>query len=176
MSYLRVNFAIRFPDDPFDRFWEPFPGRSLTTASIINISTSRFWNLPPAKIFQTSMAQSEPILLEFYWPSVSLPNSTYYIALYFADNRDTSSSTSGSRVFSVNINNFLYYEGLRLTSDGSAIFSTRWPLAGLTKISLVPTNSSELGPLINGGEVFEVFPIGRKTHTRDGKIIRNMCL
>lgn len=166
-----IIIASRFPDDPFDRFWEPFPGQDLSTASAINVSTSGFWNLPPSKIFETSIAQSQPILLEFDWPSVSLPNSTYYIALYFADNLDTSSFSSGSRVFSVKINDYLYYESLRLTSEGSTIFSARWPLSGLTKISLIPSTGSELGPLINGGEVFEVFPIGRRTHTRDGNII-----
>ncbi|CAM8927046.1 unnamed protein product [Rhodiola kirilowii] len=158
---------IRFPDDPFDRFWAPFASGNLTTASSTSVSTSGFWNLPPSKIFETSMAQSQPTLLEFQWPSVSLSNSIYYIALYFADGRDTLSSSGGSRVFSVKINDFLFYDNLSLTRDGSAVFSTRWPLDGFTKISLTPTTDSVSGPLINGGEVFEVFNLSRKTHTGD---------
>uniref|UniRef100_A0A7N0T7T2 Uncharacterized protein n=2 Tax=Kalanchoe fedtschenkoi TaxID=63787 RepID=A0A7N0T7T2_KALFE len=175
----RHNFGYttsitRFPDDPFDRFWEPFTAGNLTATSTTNVSTSGFWNLPPPKIFETSIAQSQPIPLDFQWPSVSLPNSTYYIALYFADDRDVLSSSTGSRMFSVKINGVMYYESLNLSPDGSAVFSTRWPLFGFTKISLTPTADSDLGPLINGGEVFEVFPLGRKTHTRDVIALENI--
>ena len=64
----------------------------------------------------------------------------------------------------------MYYSDLKLTTDGIVVFATRWRLSGPTKIVLTPLPGSSLGPLINGGEIFEVFPLGGRTLTRDGMI------
>lgn len=57
-----------------------------------------------------------------------------------------------------------------LSSEGAAVFATRWPLSGLTKITLSPAANSNGSPLINAGEIFDVLLLGGRTHTRDGMV------
>lgn len=153
---------IRYPDDPFDRFWEPLGGINSTVAGNRNVSVSAFWNLPPLKIFETALTTNGIQPMEWNWPAVSLPKSTYYIALYFAD-----ASNSSSRVFDITINSISYYRNLNVTPTGTCVFATKWPLAGPTKITLTPPVGSNIGPLINGGEVFDLLVLGGVTTTRD---------
>lgn len=154
---------ISYPDDQFDRYWEPFGANNPTTSRGENVSINGFWNLPPLKVFQTQLTVNQPKPLELNWPLQPLPNSIYYIALYFAD--DTGTSTSFN--ITITINNITFYNNLKVPQTGVALFANQWQLSGLTKIILTPALGSTLGPLINGGEIFEVIPVGGRTHTRD---------
>ncbi|KAK3190006.1 hypothetical protein Dsin_029567 [Dipteronia sinensis] len=153
---------IGYPDDPFDRFWEPLGDRATahTVAGNKNVSVSGFWNLPPQKVFETALAT-----MELIWPPVLLTRSRYYIALYFADNPDL--SPEASRVFDVIINGVAYCKNLNVTSEGVAVFANSWPLDGAMKITFNPAAGSIRGPLINGGEIFQVLDLGGRTLTRD---------
>ncbi|KAF3457169.1 hypothetical protein FNV43_RR01826 [Rhamnella rubrinervis] len=168
--------SIRFPDDEFDRVWEPFGENSPTISTNRNVSVSGFWNLPPSKIFETELTTGQSQPLDLNWPPLSLKNSTYYIALYFADN--SYSSSGSSRVFNVSINGITYYTNLNVTPSGLVVFATKWPLAGTTKVTLTPAVESKSGPSINGGEAFEVLALGGRTLTRDvialGKLKDNL--
>ncbi|CAN8269921.1 unnamed protein product [Cochlearia groenlandica] len=155
---------IRFPDDQFDRFWEPYSLNS-TVPNNRKLETSGFWNLPPSRIFNTDLRATQVQPFEFTWPPMPLPNSIYYVALYFA--HDSDSLTDGSRVFDVSINGITYYKELSVVPDGSVIFTSKWPLEGLTTLNLSPKGGSSLVPLINGGEMFELIPLGGKTLVRD---------
>lgn len=159
----------RFPDDEFDRFWEPFGENNPTISTNRNVSVSGFWNLPPSKIFETELTTGQSQTLDLNWPPLSLPNSTYYIAFYFADN--SNSSSGSSRVFNVGINGITYYPNLNVTPAGLVVFATQWPLAGTIKVTLTPAVESKSGPSINGGEVFEVLVLGGRTLTRDGRLL-----
>nr|GMD88315.1 probable LRR receptor-like serine/threonine-protein kinase At1g67720 [Ipomoea batatas] len=166
--YARHSFGysgppIRYPDDQFDRYWEPFGVHSPAEPNLSNVSVSGFWNLPPQELFQTQLGTNRPEPLELLWPPSPLPNATYHIALYFADDRDTSSG----RVFNISLNGIVYYPNLNVTPSGLAVFTNEWLLSGVTNITLNPAPGSSVGPLINAGEVFEVLPLGGKTHTRD---------
>lgn len=142
-----------------------------TVAILRNVPVSDFWNLPPVKVFETELTSSGMEPIEFQWPPASLPNSTYYIALYFADGRNSS-----SRVFNISINGITYYHNLSVTSDGVAVFATQWLLGGLTNIILTPAAGSDIGPLINAGEVFNLLRLGGRTLTRDGMVTNNLHL
>ncbi|EOA30335.1 hypothetical protein CARUB_v10013460mg [Capsella rubella] len=155
---------IRFPDDQFDRFWEPYSLNS-TVPNNRKLEVSGFWNLPPARIFNTDLRATQVQPLEFTWPPMPLTKATYYIALYFA--HDSDSLGDGSRVFDVSVNGITYYKELSVTPAGVVIFASRWPLEGLTTLSLSPRSGSNLSPLINGGEMFELVPLGGKTLVRD---------
>lgn len=156
----------RYPDDQFDRYWEPFGENNSTTPGFKNISVSGFWNLPPLKVFQTNMGKNQPEPMELLWPPRSLPNSIYYIVLYLADDRV---STSGSpRVLNITVNGVMYFSNLNVSPAGDAIFANQWPLSGQTNITLAPVAGSSVGPLINAGEVFQVLNYGGRTLTRDG--------
>ncbi|KAK3417605.1 hypothetical protein EUGRSUZ_H03552 [Eucalyptus grandis] len=164
---------IRFPDDQFDRFWEPF-GEENSSKTSNNLTVSGFWNLPPLKVFETELTVPTSQPLELQWPPGPLPNASYYIALYFANGHD--SVAGGSRIQNITVNGVPYYSNLNVTSDGAAVFTSKWPLIGLTKINLVPTSNSTLGPLINAGEAFQVLPLGRTTHPRDVIALENLKL
>lgn len=147
----------------------PFGGNGSSKTSN-NLTVSGFWNLPPLKVFETELTVPASQPLELQWPLGSLQNGSYYIALYFADDHD--SVAGGSRIQDITVNGVPFYSNLNVTSDGVAVFTSNWPLVGLTKINLVPTSGSTLGPLINAGEAFQVLPLGRVTHTRDGIVFR----
>lgn len=130
-----------------------------------NITVSDLWNLPPWRVFETQLTSSGMEPLDFLWPPASLPDSIYYIALYFADDRD-----STSRTFSVSINGITYYHNLTVTPDGVSVFATKWLLGGPTRIMLNPAAGSDIGPLINAGEAFNLLRLGGRTLTRDGLV------
>ncbi|XP_054807039.1 putative leucine-rich repeat receptor-like serine/threonine-protein kinase At2g14440 isoform X2 [Prosopis cineraria] len=157
--------TIRYPDDSFDRFWEPFGESNFAQAGSSNISVSGFWNLPPLKIFETQLGSDQLESLELKWPPESLQSSKFYISLYFANNEE--SSLGGSRIFNISVNGIGYYHDLNVTSDGVVVFARQWPLSGPTTITLTRTASSSLGPVINAGEIFDVVPLGGRTLTRD---------
>lgn len=163
-SFGYAGPMIRYPDDQFDRFWEPLGGNSPTVTGIRNLSVSGFWNRPPSKVFETVLTSGVSEPLELPWPPSSLPNSSYYIALYFADHN---SSSDSSRVLNISINSVTYYQDLSVSPAGVAVFASRWPLFGATKITLTPASGSNLIPLINAGEVYNVLSLGGRTHTRD---------
>lgn len=156
----------RSPDDRFDRFWKPF-GPQQAVAQVPNVSVSGFWNLPPAQIFATHLTVSEGPM-EIQWPDGPLSSSTYYVALYFADDR----ASSSGRSFNISINNVPYMHNLTVTSSGVAVFATQWPLEGLTRIRFTPMDGSDASPLINGGEIFNVLALGKRTHVRDGTSLK----
>ncbi|MBA0549703.1 hypothetical protein Golob_020722, partial [Gossypium lobatum] len=167
-SFGHNGSIIRYPDDQFDRYWQPYEENVSVTASKKIPAVSGFWNIPPSKVFETALSTAQLESMELRWPPFSLPNSTYYIALYFADNSD--SMSSNSRVIDMHINDVRYYSNLVLSSEGAAVFATRWPLGGLTKITLSPAANSNGSPLINAGEIFDVLRLGGRTHTRDGML------
>jgi hypothetical protein len=106
------------------------------------------------------------------WPPVPLPNSTYYIALYFA--HDHNSSPGGSRIIDISINGVPYYKNMTVTPAGVVVFANKWPLGGLTKVALTPATGLSIDPMINGGEVFDVIALGGRTLTRDGMINKDL--
>lgn len=169
----RHNFGykgsiIRSPDDPFDRFWQPF-GPYTPVAGNPNVSVSGFWNLPPSMIFDTCLTVDSGAW-ELQWPEGPLPSSNYYIALYFADD---GASASG-RTFSITINDVPYFKELNVTSSGVAVFATQWPLSGLTTMKFTPVVGSGAGPVVNGGEVFKVLLLGNRTLAHDVRALESI--
>ncbi|KAL4282701.1 hypothetical protein GQ457_16G028810 [Hibiscus cannabinus] len=170
-SFGHNGSTIRYPDDHFDRYWEPYDENVYVIASNNTPPVSGFWNIPPSKVFEAALSTDQLESLELRWPPLSLPSSTYYIALYFADNSDSISSSS--RVLDIHINDVRYCSNLGVTSAGAAVFATRWPLVGSTKITLSPAANSNFSPLINAGEIFDVLPLGGRTHTRDVRALED---
>ncbi|XP_051202012.1 probable LRR receptor-like serine/threonine-protein kinase PAM74 [Lolium perenne] len=157
----------RYPDDSFDRHWQPFPDSKHAVSSTHNVTSGDFWNLPPPDVFNTALVAEQNAPLVLQWPPIPLQNDSYYVALYFADTLD-----DNSRTFDVNINDYRFYENLTVTSAGHSVFATQWILSGLTRVIL--SSKSGLPPLINAGEVFGLFPIGRLTITRDALALESV--
>uniref|UniRef100_A0A0E0PM32 Malectin-like domain-containing protein n=1 Tax=Oryza rufipogon TaxID=4529 RepID=A0A0E0PM32_ORYRU len=150
----------RYPNDTFNRYWQPFPDSKHAVSSTHNVTSADFWNLPPPGVFNTALVAEQDAPLVLQWPPIPLQNDSYYVALYFAD-----TVSESSRTFNVYINDYSFYEGLTVTSAGLSVFATQWILSGLTRVILAPI--SGLPPLINAGEVFGLFPLGGYTFPRD---------
>ncbi|XP_051130075.1 putative leucine-rich repeat receptor-like serine/threonine-protein kinase At2g14440 [Andrographis paniculata] len=159
--------VIGYPDDQFNRYWEPYGRDAFPQSTSQNLGLSGIWNLPPPKLFQTRLARNLPEPLTLLWPMKSIPSDKhYYIALYFADDQ-TSSSSRSARILDITINGIAYYNNLSLTPAGVVVFANDWPLSGDTNLTLSPSPGSTAGPLINAGEVFRLIPAGGKTLARD---------
>ncbi|CAL9106404.1 unnamed protein product, partial [Musa acuminata var. zebrina] len=154
-----------YPDDPFNRYWEPFVDANPVVDSQTNVTSFEFWNLPPAMAFLKALTTSRGKNLTIQWPAVALPNASYYLALYFQDNR--SPSLFSWRVFDVLVNGKTFYSGLNVSTGGVVVVGDNWPLSGLTEIKLTPAVGSPVGPVINAGELSMVVPLGGRTLTRD---------
>ncbi|KAK4284611.1 hypothetical protein QN277_001417 [Acacia crassicarpa] len=170
VTVARQNFGeseeiIGYPDDKFNRMWQPFLDQNPSVMSHSNVTSSDFWNLPPVNAFTSGITTSRGKVLELQWPLVSLPSTNYYVALYFQDNR--SPSAYSWRVFDVAINNQTFFSNLNVTASGLTVYSPEWPLSGQTKITLAPGEGSPVGPVINAGEILLVLPLGGHTIHRD---------
>ncbi|CAL1389485.1 unnamed protein product [Linum trigynum] len=158
--------AISFPDDQYYRLWEPFHDNNQPTVeSKSNVTSSDFWNFPPAKAFTRGFTTSRGKTIRFQWPPMSLPATKYYVAMYFQDNRTP--SLYSWRVFSVTLNGMLFYKDLNVTDKGVTVYASEWPLSGVTELMLTPADDMPVGPVINAAEVLQLLPYGSRTQTRD---------
>ncbi|KAJ8648156.1 hypothetical protein MRB53_001179 [Persea americana] len=157
---------MSYPDDPFYRYWAAYSDNvNMAVTSHSNITATDFWNLPPARAFETALTQSRGKQLQIKWPAIYLPSASYYIALYFQDNRNP--SPYSWRVFSITVDGKNFYKNLNVSTSGVAVFGTQWPLAGQTEIVLTPDEASPVGPVINAGEILQIVPLGGRTLARD---------
>ncbi|XP_034681997.1 probable LRR receptor-like serine/threonine-protein kinase At1g67720 [Vitis riparia] len=164
-SFGSNDDIVCFPDDPYNRFWQPFMDNNPIVESHSNITSSDFWNTPPLKVFKSAITTSRGKTLQLQWPTEPLPSSKYYISLYFQDNRTP--SPFSWRVFSVSVNGKNFFTNLNVTTDGVMVYGTQWPLSGLTEIVMTPGADIPVGPVINAGEIFQMLPLGGRTLTRD---------
>uniref|UniRef100_A0A5B7BDL0 Malectin-like domain-containing protein n=1 Tax=Davidia involucrata TaxID=16924 RepID=A0A5B7BDL0_DAVIN len=164
---------ISFPDDQFNRFWQPFTDDNPVVTSHSNISPSEFWNTPPAKAITNAITTSRGKTLTVKWPPFPLPSTNYYIALYFQDNRTP--SPYSWRVFNVTVNDNNFYTNLNATTNGVTVYATRWPLSGQTQIVMTPGTDMSVGPVINAGELFQILPFGGRTLTRDVSVMEDLA-
>ncbi|XP_076956291.1 putative LRR receptor-like serine/threonine-protein kinase PAM74 [Bidens hawaiensis] len=170
VTIARTNFGsygdfVRFPDDPFNRYWQSFVDGHPMVESKVNVTSSEFWNQPPVKVFFSGSTTSRGKNLTIKWPPFPLPSNRYYVALYFQDNRST--SPYSWRIFTVFIDGETFYQDLNVTTRGVTVYSTEWPLSGDTQITLVPRSDMPVGPTINAGEVYQILPLAGTTHGRD---------
>ncbi|XP_059647787.1 receptor-like protein kinase At3g21340 [Cornus florida] len=156
---------ISSPDDKFNRFWQPFMDDNPVVDSKVNITPTAFWNIPPTKLFANGITTSRGKTLNVKWPQFLLPSSTYYIALYFQENRNP--SPESWRVFSVTINGMKFYDDVNVTTNGVTVYATQWPLSGQLEIVMTPQNDMPVGPVINGGEIFQILRLGGVTNAKD---------
>ncbi|KAK8960271.1 hypothetical protein KSP40_PGU019678 [Platanthera guangdongensis] len=117
---------------------------------------------PPANIFNTALISDGDNSMELQWPPISLPTSSYYAALYFAD-----MSKGNSRMFDIFINGYTFYHNLEVTSSGLVVFVNNWILSSITRITV---RSESDPPIISADEVFVIMTLGGITLSRDGVI------
>ncbi|PKA63788.1 Putative leucine-rich repeat receptor-like serine/threonine-protein kinase [Apostasia shenzhenica] len=160
-----ISGVISYPDDPFNRYWQPFADSNPVVETHSNISSNDFWNFPPSAALMKALTTSRGKELVIDWPPYALPDTSYYMALYFQDNRTP--SPFSWREFDVTVNGKTFYKGLNVSTKGVMVYGSQWPLSGQTKITLTPATSSPVGPVINAGEIFQIVPLDGRTLTRD---------
>ncbi|XP_052199024.1 probable LRR receptor-like serine/threonine-protein kinase PAM74 [Diospyros lotus] len=156
---------ISFPDDQFNRLWQPFKDENPVVSTRSNITSAEFWNMPPEKALTSALTNSRGKTLTIKWPPFPLPQSNYYIALYFQDNRNP--GPYSWRVFNVAVNGKEFYRELNVSASGVTVYSPQWPLSGQTEIVLTPVSDASVGPVINAGEIFQIMRVQGRTLTRD---------
>jgi len=167
---MRKCARSSYPGDRFNRYWEPYGDGSIPVVeSQASAATEAFWNKPPEAVFRQGLTASRGKSLDLQWPAAPLPAASYYLALYFQDNR--APSALSWRVFDVAVNGQLFFAGLNVSTAGSMVYGAAWPLSGQTRITLTPAPGSPVGPVINAAELMMVVPLGGRTHPRDGNLI-----
>lgn len=164
------NVRSRYPGDRFNRYWEPYSGGNIPVVeSQASVATEAFWNKPPEAVFRRGLTASRGKSLDLQWPPAPLPAASYYLALYFQDNR--APSALSWRVFDVAVNGQPFFAGLNVSTAGTMVYGAEWPLSGQTRIKLTPAPDSPVGPVINAAELMMIVPLGGRTHPRDGNLI-----
>ncbi|CAD5174099.1 unnamed protein product [Musa acuminata subsp. malaccensis] len=168
----RRNFgatkSLRFPDDPYDRVWNPYNDPSLLTLS----TNSRVDNRddlfePPVAVMQTAVTPKGIRQLGFFWDSVS-PRDELYAVLYFAELRNLTGKAT--RMFNVTRNGesrFSWYTPPYLSIG--YIYSVV-PFKGYSRYQylLHPTSNSTHPPIINAFEVYSLMQLTQAaTDSRD---------
>ncbi|KAL9670005.1 hypothetical protein QQ045_007555 [Rhodiola kirilowii] len=172
-SFGHEDEIISYPDDQFNRYWQPFKDENPIVQSKSVVSAFDFWNLPPATVFNNAMTTSRGKTLTVNWPTFSLPSGNYFVSLYFQDPRTP--SPYSWRNFDVKINGQNFYTNLNVTADGVTIYSAQWPLAGATEIVMIPGKDSPVGPVISAGEIYQLIPLAGRTQTRDVIAMENLA-
>ncbi|XP_064960066.1 probable LRR receptor-like protein kinase At1g51890 [Musa acuminata AAA Group] len=168
----RRNFgatkSLRFPDDPYDRVWNPYNDPSWLTLS----TNSRVDNRddlfePPVAVMQTAVTPKGIRQLGFFWDSVS-PRDELYAVLYFAELRNLTGKAT--RMFNVTRNGesrFSWYTPPYLSIG--YIYSVV-PFKGYSRYQylLHPTSNSTHPPIINAFEVYSLMQLTQAaTDSRD---------
>ncbi|KAL8097108.1 hypothetical protein AgCh_030274 [Apium graveolens] len=160
---------ISYPDDPFNRYWQPFWDKNVVENSQTNVTPSAFWNSPPAKAFQSALTSSRGSTLTVRWTEYELPSSQYYVALYFQDTR--TESPDHWRNFNVSINNETLYNDINVTTRGLTVYGTEMFLQGKIEITMTPRSDMSVGPVISAGEILHFLPISGRTLLGDAIVM-----
>ncbi|WCJ17673.1 Leucine-rich repeat (LRR) family protein [Euphorbia peplus] len=176
-TIARHNFGsqnvIGFPDDQFSRFWQPFIDENAVITSNSGIDSTDFWNFPPTEAFKIGITSSKGKKVNIQWPTTSLPNTRYYVALYLQDNRTP--GPNSWRVLSISINGRTFYGNLNVTTKGVNVYAKEWPLSGMTQITLTSADNTNIGPIVNAGEIFQIVPLAGRTLTRDAMAMEDLA-
>ncbi|KAJ4797475.1 Leucine-rich repeat protein kinase family protein [Rhynchospora pubera] len=166
---------IRYPDDPYDRMWEPwsnFPYWNETnTTSYIQTSPNDLFEAPSA-VLQTAVIPVNSSEIQFLWFVDPTDDKfiSYVANLHFYE----LIQTDQKREFTITINDVPWYKHSfspkYLYQD--TIYALR-PIDGfqLYKVTLAATVDSTLPPILNAVELFILLPVSAvTTDNGDGEV------
>lgn len=151
----------RFPDDRYDRLWEPWSNEpywtELTTTSNVSNFYSDFFEVPSA-VMQNAVTPVNSSLLEFNLELSPLDTSlSFWFVLHISEIQLL--GVNQSRSFNITANNILWfdYSPPYLLTDA---FYAKHALKMLQfHVAFDATESSTLPPLLNAVELFNVLPV-----------------
>ncbi|XP_059074650.1 probable LRR receptor-like serine/threonine-protein kinase At1g67720 [Cryptomeria japonica] len=180
----RLNFGassalLRYPDDPFDRFWAS-AGAAKSTVNITaedeqtNSLGRGLVNKPPLNVSRTAIAMEKAanmtILDEF--PDVSVPG-IYSFVLYFCNINQTN-LTQRFAAF-INENQISDYLELKFLQCRQVNKDLKLNPPDPINIILHPSPESDLGPFINAAEIYRKFDLQTTTYSRDVVAVRKIA-
>ncbi|KAJ8614037.1 hypothetical protein MRB53_036720 [Persea americana] len=171
-NHFRPRGRIRFPDDAYDRVWNPWGGNPWTlinTSSPINLKEDNGYQ-PPLSVMNTAVIPSKSSEnFSFYFPTVN-PNESfqYQLFMHFAELELLRSNEI--RQFNIFIDGVFAqgpFSPVYLSADTIFIYSA---LNGLNKhvIDFWKTTTSTLPPILNAVETYILQPLSAPpTDSRD---------
>ncbi|KAL5226659.1 hypothetical protein ABZP36_014924 [Zizania latifolia] len=157
--------VIRYPDDPFDRIWTPYPydrttwTELTTTAPVGHISGDEF--LAPMVVLQTAVTPVNSTVLRFLqWsPETNTASPPSYLAVFHSAEL-VNLTGNASRWYNIT-NNGEYSYGP--TRPGSGLDNYVYYFKGLQlnhyEYALVTYENSTLPPLINAAQVYSILEL-----------------
>ncbi|WOL14613.1 hypothetical protein Cni_G23393 [Canna indica] len=156
MAPTGISF-IRYPEDPYDRYWSSYDNKAgwnaTSTNSIVQNRVDDHFD-PPTEVMQDAVYPVNSGKLELTYTSDPGDLNEFYAVMYFSELLKLS---NGSRQFSIYLNDAQLNDGKPFTPAyliSDAIYNTN-PSVGYSgcNISLVESGSSSLPPLLNALEV-----------------------
>ncbi|XP_059075714.1 probable LRR receptor-like serine/threonine-protein kinase At1g67720 isoform X2 [Cryptomeria japonica] len=179
-----INFgaysdSLQYPDDPFDRLWSS----SVALNSTVNITANddqtkslgrELVNKPPLNVLRTAIGTEgvTNITLSDIFDDISEPG-VYSFALYFC-NINMTNATQRFAAF-INENQISDYIELKFLQCWQANKDLQLNTSDPINIILQPSTISEVGPFINGAEMFRTLDVHTTTYFGDVVAIRKIA-
>lgn len=152
-------FKHRYPEDPYDRIWEPFSYSPYWTPlstgfKVANLRKDLF-EVPSAAL-QTAVIPTNSTSLKFFWDARRETDGTiseYHIFMHFAEIQ--TAGANSTRTFDVYLNGELW-EGSFSPNFlvGGHIYTTSPGTLYQYNFSLIQGNTSILPPILNAMEIY----------------------
>ncbi|XP_057861788.2 leucine-rich repeat receptor-like serine/threonine-protein kinase At2g14510 [Cryptomeria japonica] len=176
--FSRIHFGssewIRFPQDQYDRQWQPFQVWSTRNIGMNASSFGSMKNQPPVSVLKTAI--SSLVGEELFVSNWRLLNQgIYYFALYLCNINKT--SLSGNNTFQVIIGNLQIAEidvpeyMYCLSQESRVELSTTETI----NIRIRSQAGSHMRPFINAAEAYQILNITNMTHAGDVIAIRKIA-
>ncbi|XP_057823863.2 receptor-like protein kinase At3g21340 isoform X6 [Cryptomeria japonica] len=164
--------VTRYPQDQFDRMWEPCKSLVTGTKSINvpkSISVSGTRNFPPSKVMQTAVVSNTSGSNNMYFSLGQSRSKNALAVLYFAELNST-----GKRSFSVGINNVILTKEIDLAGNVPAL-GLPFQYDGTTEaIVNLQSKIPGVSPIINALEIHALFYTHPRTSSDDVKALREL--
>ncbi|RRT67928.1 hypothetical protein B296_00008128 [Ensete ventricosum] len=171
---MGASDTVRFPDDPYDRVWNPSDDPSWVTLSTdLKVDDADNLFAPPIIVLQTAVTPATGRQLDFSCDAGS-PDENLYHVLYFTELRLLTGNAT--RAFNITRNGdtrFSWYTPPYLSCG--YIYSAE-PFDGYSRYRYVldATSNSTLPPIINAFEVYSLMQLTEAaTDSVDGKTSRH---
>ncbi|KAK9282392.1 hypothetical protein L1049_005309 [Liquidambar formosana] len=170
--------SIRYPDDIYDRIWEPLqlpdlenfePWNPISTQSTIDTNDD-FYYVPEQVLRTAAQTSNSSIPLSFYWGGFD-DTFKYYIYFHFADFRDLGDGQVREFYVSLNDNTYTLAKPIKLEYLSPLTPSVLNMSVKDTKLSfsLRATNESTVPPILNAFEIFRLrMLLVKRTDAEDG--------
>ncbi|XP_020264928.1 probable LRR receptor-like serine/threonine-protein kinase At1g05700 isoform X2 [Asparagus officinalis] len=158
------NQLHRYPEDPYDRLWEPYTYSPYWTS----ISTTFNVENPPKDVFevpssvlQTAVMPTNATSLKFYWDAIRERDGTfsqYHLFMHFAEIQSNASNRTS--IFNVHLNGDLWDGPFapNYLSSGHIYTTTPGSLYQYN-ISINQANTSVLPPILNAVEIYSLIKL-----------------